>query len=81
MRTLTAEEEFILSQVQDIYGPHNQARRVNFDETGKAFISAVDRKHMPVISVNLTDIAISYSDGTIKSVDDLRRNWLYSNDP
>jgi len=81
VRPLTVDEEFILSHVQDIYGSYNQAKRVDFDENGKASISAVDRKHQPVILVNLTDIGKSYSDGTIKSVDDLRRNWLYSNDP
>lgn len=81
VRALTKEEEFILTQVQDIYGSYNEAKRVDFDKTGKASISAVDRKHTPVILVNLTDVAKSYSDGTIKSVDDLRRNWLYSNDP
>ena len=51
MRALTKEEEFILSHAQDIYGSYNQAKRVDFDETGKASISAVDRKHTPVILI------------------------------
>lgn len=80
LRPLTEGEQFILTQVQDIYGPHNSARRFNFDENDAASISVVDDKYTPVILVNLTDLANQFSQGLIKSVDDLRRNWLYCSD-
>jgi hypothetical protein len=78
-RLLTGGEEFVLAQVQDIYGSHNCAEDVFFDGTDGAVIFAKNAAGVAVMAVALTNLASWYADGTIKSIDDLRKNWLRHN--
>ncbi len=74
-RLLTPSERFVLSQIQDLYGRQNSDDKVFFSND-EAVIFAVNAAGESVIAVALTNLARWYSDGTIKSVHDLREKWL-----
>ena len=69
-------EQFVLAQIQAIHGPQNDESDVFFSDRDEAAIFATDRTGASVMLVVLTNVALMYEDGTITSLDDLRRNWL-----
>jgi hypothetical protein len=75
-RSLSAGELTVLEQIQDLYGSHNSADQVFFDDRGGAAIFAKDASGSSVMAVGLTNLAAWIADGTIKSIADLRRDWL-----
>ena len=75
-RSLTRGEQFVLAQIQDIYGPQNEESDVFFSEPDEAVIFVTDRTFACVGVVVLTNVARMYEDGTIASLDELRRDWL-----
>ena len=74
-RSLTEGEQFVLAQIQDIYGPQNGESDVFFSRD-EAVIFVKDRTGATVGVVVLTNVAQMYEDGTITSLDELRRVWL-----
>ena len=74
-RALGQGEQFVLAQIQDIYGPQNGESDVFFSRD-EAVIFVKDRTGASVGVVVLTNVAQMYEDGTIASLDELRRNWL-----
>ena len=74
-RSLTEGEQFVLAQIQDIFGPQNEESDVFFSRD-EAVIFVKDRKGVSVGVVVLTNVAQMYEDGTIASLDELRRDWL-----
>jgi hypothetical protein len=79
-RILTEGEAFVLQQIQDIYGYQNTEQDVFFSDRDEAVILVKDRNGVGTMMTVLTNLANWYSDGTIASVDELRRNWLMSDD-
>ena len=75
-RSLSQGEQFVLDQVQDIYGSQNEESDVFFSDQDEAAIFVKDRTGASVGLVVLTNVAEMYEDGTITSLDDLRTNWL-----
>ena len=75
-RSLTQGEQFVLAQIQDIYGPQNEESDVFFSDPDEAVIFVKDRRGVNVGVVVLTNVAQMYEDGTITSLDELRRDWL-----
>jgi hypothetical protein len=75
-RSLSQGEQFVLAQIQDIYGPQNEESEVFFSEPDEAVIFVTDRTFACVGVVVLTNVARMYEDGTITSLDELRRDWL-----
>ena len=75
-RSLTQGEQFVLAQIQDIYGPQNEESEVFFSDPDGAVIFVKDRTGASVGVVVLTNVAQMYEDGTITSLDELRRDWL-----
>jgi hypothetical protein len=75
-RPLTQGEQFVLAQIQDIYGPQNQESDVFFSDPDEAIIFVKDRTGASVGVVVLTNVAQMYEDGTISSLEELRRDWL-----
>jgi hypothetical protein len=75
-RSLTEGERFVLAQIQDIYGPQNEESDVFFSDPDGAVIFVKDRRGANVGVVVLTNVAQMYEDGTITSLDELRRDWL-----
>jgi hypothetical protein len=75
-RPLTAEEQFVLTQVQDVYGPQNTEGDVFFTDRDEAALFATDRTGATAIVVVLTNLAQMYKDGTIATLDELREKWL-----
>ena len=75
-RSLTRGEQFVLGQIQDIYGPHNDESEVFFSGADEAVIFVQNRTGAVIGLVVLTNVAQMYEDGTITSLDDLRRKWL-----
>jgi len=75
-RSLSQGEQFVLGQIQDIYGPQNQEGDVFFSDPDEAAIFVKDRAGASVGVVVLTNVARMYEDGTISSLDELRRDWL-----
>jgi hypothetical protein len=75
-RSLSPGEQFVLAQIQDIYGPQNQESDVFFSDADEAVIFVKDRTGASVGVVVLTNVAQMYEDGTITSLDELRRDWL-----
>ena len=74
-RSLSQGEQFVLAQIQDIYGPQNEESAVFFSRD-EAVIFVKDRTGASVGVVVLTNVAQMYEDGTITSLDELRRDWL-----
>jgi hypothetical protein len=74
-RSLSQGEQFVLAQVQDIYGPQNEESDVFFSQD-EAVIFVKDRTGASVGVVVLTNVAQMYEDGTITSLEELRRDWL-----
>ena len=74
-RALGQGEQFVLGQIQDIYGPQNEESDVFFSRD-EAVIFVKDRTGASVGVVVLTNVAQMYEDGTIASLDELRRDWL-----
>jgi len=74
-RSLGQGEQFVLAQIQDIYGPQNGESDVFFSRD-EAVIFVKDRTGASVGVVVLTNVAQMYEDGTIASLDELRRDWL-----
>jgi len=79
-RALTQGETFVLQHIQDIYGNQNAEQDVFFSDRGEAVIFVKDRNGVGMMMTVLTNLAEWYSDGTIASVDELRTNWLMSED-
>ena len=75
-RPLSQGEQFVLAQIQDIYGPQNEEGDVFFSDRDEAVIFVKDRNYGSVGVVVLTNVAQMYEDGTITSLDELRRHWL-----
>ena len=75
-RSLSKGEQFMLAQIQDIYGPQNGESEVFFSDQDEAAIFVKDRAGASVGLVVLTNLAQMYEDGTITSLDELRRDWL-----
>jgi len=75
-RSLTQGEQFVLDQIQDIYGPQNRGSEVFFSDLDEAAIFVMNRTGANVGVVVLTNVAQMYEDGTITSLDELRRDWL-----
>jgi hypothetical protein len=75
-RSLTQGEQFVLAQIQDIYGPQNEESDVFFSDPDGAVIFVKDRTGTNLGVVVLTNLAQMYEDGTIASLDELRRDWL-----
>ena len=74
-RALSQGEQFVLAQIQDIYGPQNEESDVFFSGD-EAVIFVKNRTGASVGVVVLTNVAQMYEDGTITSLDELRTNWL-----
>ena len=66
----------MLAQIQDIYGPQNEESNVFFSDLDEAAIFVKDRTCASVGLVVLTNLAQMYEDGTITSLNELRRDWL-----
>ena len=79
-RALTQGEAFVLQQIQDIYGNQNTEHDVFFADRGEAVIFVRDRQGVSTIMTVLTNLAEWYADGTIASLDELRTDWLMSDD-
>lgn len=75
-RSLNQGEQLVLTQIQDIYGPQNEEADVFFSAQDEAAIFVKDRTGASVGVVVLTNVAAMYEDGTIASLDELRRDWL-----
>ena len=75
-RPLSQGEQFVLAQIRDIYGPQNEESDVFFSGPDEAVIFVRDRTGARVGVVVLTNVAQMYEDGTITSLDELRRDWL-----
>jgi hypothetical protein len=75
-RSLSQGERFVLAQIQDIYGPLNEESEVFFSDPDGAVIFVRDRTGANVGVVVLTSLAQMYEDGTIASLEELRRDWL-----
>jgi hypothetical protein len=75
-RSLTQGEQFVLGQIQDIYGLQNEESEVFFSDLDEAVIFVMDRTGVNLGVVVLTNVAQMYEDGTITSLDELRRDWL-----
>ena len=75
-RSLSQGEQFVLAQIRDIYGPQNEESDVFFSGPDEAVIFVKDRRGVNVGVVVLTNVAQMYEDGTITSLDELRRDWL-----
>jgi hypothetical protein len=73
---LTAGERAILELIQIGYGPQNTESQVFFSDTGDAviFVRALDGTS-PLCAV-LTNLAAWRADGTIKSDQELKEDWL-----
>ena len=74
-RSLSPGEQFVLAQIQDIYGPQNEEGDVFFSKD-EAVIFVKDCTGASIGVVVLTNVAQMYEDGTITSLDELRRDWL-----
>jgi hypothetical protein len=75
-RSLTDGELFVLGEVQAIHGPQNSTEMVLFSDRDEAVIFAKDVDGAMVIAVVLTNLSNWLDDGTISSVEELRRDWL-----
>lgn len=75
-RELTAGERAILELIQIGYGPQNTESQVFFSDKGDAviFVRAPDGTS-PLCAV-LTNLAAWRADGTIKSDQELKQDWL-----
>ena len=75
-RSLSRGEQFVLAQIQDIYGSQNEEGDVFFSGPDEAVLFVKDHTGANVGVVVLTNVAQMYEDGTIASLDELRRDWL-----
>jgi hypothetical protein len=76
-RDLTESENYVFLLVQEIYGEQNDINQVFFmDNTRDACISIKDNTGNFVMMANLTNLATWRNDGTIKSDDELKEDWL-----
>jgi len=78
-RALTPDEQFVLEQIQDLYGPQNSDDRVFFSDGNEAVLVVVDQNGVRGMFVALTNLGAWYTDGTIKTVQELRKEWLTAN--
>ncbi len=79
-RALTHGERFVLQQIQDMYGPQNSENEVFFSDLDEAVIFVTDRRGVQGMVAVLTNLASMYEDGTIRSVEELRSQWLTPGD-
>jgi hypothetical protein len=75
-RPLTQGEQFVLEQIQDMYGEQNTQQDVFISDNDEAVILVKDRNGTKGLVAVLTNLAAMYEDGTIASVEDLRNQWL-----
>lgn len=75
-RPLTEGEAAILTMIRQGYGPQNTLDAVFFSDSNEAilFVKAADRTS-PLMA-NLTNLAAWRADGTIRSDEELRKQWL-----
>jgi len=75
-RDLTDGETALLKVIQHGYGPQNTVDKVFFTDADEAaiFVKATDGTS-PMVA-NLTNLATWRSDGTIRSDEELKRDWL-----
>lgn len=78
-RQLTEGELFILRLIQEAYGPENSEDEVFFSDRDEAAIFVQGDGGGLDLAV-LTNLANSLADGTIPSVEELRREWLMIDD-
>ena len=75
-RPLTQDENFVLEQIRDMYGPQNSEDQVFFTERNEAALLVTDRNGVAGMWAVLTNLGAWYADGTIGSVQELREKWL-----
>ena len=75
-RSLTPNENFVLEQIQDMYGPQNTEERVFFSDDNEAVLFVTDLNGTRGIAAVLTNLGDWYADGTIKTLQELREKWL-----
>ena len=75
-RPLTQDENFVLEQIRDMYGPQNSEDQVFFTERNEAALLVTDRNGVQAMWAVLTNLGAWYADGTIASVQELREKWL-----
>lgn len=75
-RPLTNGETAILTMIQQGYGPQNTPDLVFFTNSDEAvlFVKATDGAS-PLMA-NLTNLAAWRADGTVRSDEELRKQWL-----
>ncbi len=80
-RPLTEDELFILGLIQDAYGSENTEDEVFFSDRDEAVIFVQGDSESGGLGIAvLTNLAKSLADGTISSVEELKREWLLIND-
>jgi len=74
-RELTEEELFILSLIQEEYGDKYSVDEVFFGDLDEAvlWVDGHDRGFVAV----LTNLANMLDEGTIKSIEELKYDWLF----
>jgi hypothetical protein len=75
-RPLTKSEAFILQQIQDLYGHQNAETDVFFTDLDEAAISVKDKDGVRSLLAVLTNLAAECEDGTIASLEELRKVLL-----
>lgn len=76
-RPLTEGELFILGLIQDAYGSENSEDEVFFSDRDEAVIFVRgDSESGDLGMAVLTNLAEGLADGTISSVEELKREWL-----
>jgi TPR repeat protein len=75
-RPLTEGEQFVLEQIQDMYGNQNTLQDVFISDNDEAAIFVKDINGTQGLVAVLTNLASMYQDGTISSVENLRNEWL-----
>jgi hypothetical protein len=75
-RDLTASETAILKIIQHEYGFQNTVDGVFFTSADEAAIFVKEPDGTSPMMANLSNLAAWRSDGTIKSDEELKRDWL-----
>ena len=66
----------MLAQIQDMYGTHNTEDQVFFSDANEAVLFVTDQNGDQVLMTVLTNLGAWYAEGVIKSVEELRTQWL-----
>ena len=74
-RDLTEEESRILEMIRSHYGPQNTAESIIWMDD-EATLWVTDSTGATVLMAHLTNLASWCLDGTIRSDEELRRDWL-----